>query len=240
MKSIEIYLKNEEITLPVNYNSMLQGVIYNLLSYNEELSSSIHDDGEEYDNKKYKLFTFSRINGKAYYEDKKLTYKGNISFEIRSAYDEMIDEIEKSINNSPFVLFNKKILKVINIKVSNHKIYENSIDIKMITPLSIHKTDENDNTVYLRYDDEEFSKRVLENSLRKYASYTSENNDVYLSIKPIEVENKDKTVTTFKGTYVTAYSGIYHLEGSIDLINFLYYVGIGDRNSQGFGMFKLI
>ena len=57
---------------------------------------------------------------------------------------------------------------------------------------------------------------------------------------PDEYARWIEVVTTFKGTYITGWQGYYHLEGSNELINFLYYAGLGDRNSQGFGMFKII
>ena len=47
-------------------------------------------------------------------------------------------------------------------------------------------------------------------------------------------------MTKFKGqTIIAGWKGIYRLVASEQLLNFLYQTGIGDRNSQGFGMFEL-
>lgn len=241
MKTIIIRLKNKSITLPINYNSMLQGVIYRLLSYDKEIGNEIHDEGYELDDKSYKLFTFSRLHGKGVYENKMITYTGNIDFEIRFVDDRAIDDIKSSIAKTPYILLGKEILPILEYKVIDNTITSSSIDIKMITPITLHKTDEDNKTVYINYDDEDFSSMILNNAINKYRAYFGDNTrDLSLSINPISVNDRDKVVTTFKGTYITGWQGYYHLEGSNELINFLYYAGLGDRNSQGFGMFKII
>lgn len=58
-------------------------------------------------------------------------------------------------------------------------------------------------------------------------------------LTPIDVNLKDKYVTKFKDTYITAWRGDYILEGSKEYINFLYYTGLGAKNSEGFGMFSI-
>ncbi len=220
---------------------MLQGVIYRLLSYDKEVGDEVHDEGYELDDKSYKLFTFSRLHGKGAYENKMITYTGNIDFEIRFVDDRAIDDIKASIAKSPYILLGKEILPILEYKAIDNTITSSSIDIKMITPITLHKIDEDNKTLYINYDDEEFSSMIFNNAINKYKAYYRDNiKDLSLSINPISVNDRDKVVTTFKGTYITGWQGYYHLEGSNELINFLYYAGLGDRNSQGFGMFKII
>ena len=53
-------------------------------------------------------------------------------------------------------------------------------------------------------------------------------------------KKKDKYVTKYNDFYITGWQGIYELSGKREYLEFLYYVGIGERNSQGFGMFEII
>lgn len=56
-----------------------------------------------------------------------------------------------------------------------------------------------------------------------------------------ELHTSDKVVTTFKNKiYITAWYGEFILNGHPQLLTLLYNTGIGDRNSQGFGMFDVI
>ena len=50
------------ITLPINYNHLLTGIIYRFLAEsNPEYASFLHDDGYHADAKRFKLFTFSQL-----------------------------------------------------------------------------------------------------------------------------------------------------------------------------------
>ena len=74
---------------------------------------------------------------------------------------------------------------------------------------------------------------------KKYEAYygiTSED----ITIKLVSVNEKDKYVTKYKNTYITAWHGIYILQGKKEYLEFLYYTGLGEKTSQGFGMFEVI
>jgi CRISPR-associated endoribonuclease Cas6 len=53
----------KEIKLPIQYNHILQGFIYNNLS-DKDYREFIHSQGYQLDNKKFKFFTYSRLLGK--------------------------------------------------------------------------------------------------------------------------------------------------------------------------------
>ena len=54
----------------MSYQSILQGVIYSLLS-KDELGDFYHNDGYHYDKKTFKCFTFSQLFGKYKIENTK-------------------------------------------------------------------------------------------------------------------------------------------------------------------------
>ncbi|WP_349814269.1 CRISPR-associated endoribonuclease Cas6 [Thomasclavelia cocleata] len=39
---------------------------------------------------------------------------------------------------------------------------------------------------------------------------------------------------------MTAWHGTYLLQGKKEYLEFLYYIGLGEKTSQGFGMFEVI
>ena len=43
-----------------------------------------------------------------------------------------------------------------------------------------------------------------------------------------------------KDIYLTGWRGEYELSGRAEYLNFLYYCGLGARNSDGFGLFERI
>lgn len=53
---------NGNLELPINYNKILQGFIYRNIM-DKDLAQFIHDKGFSYEKRKYKMFTFSRLQG---------------------------------------------------------------------------------------------------------------------------------------------------------------------------------
>ena len=61
-------------------------------------------------------------------------------------------------------------------------------------------------------------------------------------LAPSPVGNNKKYVTLYKNPniYITGYNGYYIIEGNPKYIEFLYYTGLGARNSCGFGCFDIV
>lgn len=105
--------------------------------------------------------------------------------------------------------------------------------------LTIYETLGN-HTHYFSPMDREFSERVNANFRNKYMAHFRNEPYGEVSIVPVSFGNKDKVVTFFKGIYVTAWKGEYLLKEHPYDLTFLYYSGLGSKNSSGFGMFEPI
>lgn len=81
---------------------------------------------------------------------------------------------------------------------------------------------------------------INKNFIRKYASCYGIEPESDVEIEPVRITEKDKFVTNYKGFYLSGWQGIYHLYGERKYLDFLYQTGLGSRNSQGFGMFRLL
>ena len=113
MKAISISLHVQKLTLPINYNTMLQGLVYSLLSSNEELSAAVHDQGIMVNNRKYKLFCFTRLKGKSQMdENRQITYTSDVSFEVRSAADVIIDTIAERLAENAIIRIGNNIIVI--------------------------------------------------------------------------------------------------------------------------------
>lgn len=81
---------------------------------------------------------------------------------------------------------------------------------------------------------------INENFKRKYNAYSGVFPEENIKIETMRFSERDKYVTKYKGFYISGWYGIYRLQGKRKYLDFLYQAGLGDRNSQGFGMFDLI
>ena len=212
---ITINLK-DNLMLPINYNHIITSIIYKALS-NKQLHNS----------KDYKLFTFSKITGKYIIINKKIIFTNKISFEVRSINKNLITQIYYYINKHGINILNN-IYKP-NIIIENKTINNNEISINS-NICTIKK--ENNKTIYI----EPNNKTINNNFRKKYYKY-------YHKLPTSNIElisiNYKKEVTTYKNIYIKSYNGNYILKGNKEYLNFLYNVGLGSKNSQGFGLFNI-
>lgn len=107
----------------------------------------------------------------------------------------------------------------------------------MLSPVAVLSNTADRHTVYFQPDEEIFYEKLVDNAYRKWCTLFDED-DFEIDIKPADGTFR-KLVTVFKNTYVNAWYGSFILEGNPEVINFLYNVGLGNKSSQGFGMFEI-
>lgn len=233
---IYIDLKGEKLTLPINYNHILQGIIYTSLSNDSKYKNKLHNEGIN-NLSNYKLFTFGPLCGKHFIENKQITFTEKIFWEIRSVDDYFIFLLHEYFKTNGVMFGNRKIMPKLN--VENKIIVEDSISIKMKSPICVIKKNEDNKTIYLSPRDLSFEESVNNNFRKKYFAYYNVEPSSDIEIVSTELSHSDKVVTTLKGIYIVGWKGKYILNGSTDYLTFLYNSGIGTKNSQGFGLFEI-
>ena len=102
---------------------------------------------------------------------------------------------------------------------------------------------EKTNTKYLDPLDPYFNYYLTKNFQRKFQAATGEKTDTGIFLLPHQNFSiqRSKYVTKFGGEiFITAWTGNFTLKADIESLQFLYDIGLGARNSQGFGMFKKV
>ena len=232
----------EPLCLPLSHHHILQGMIYKTLLLHPEYSTFLHSHGYFSGNHSFKLFTFSMIEGKYLIQDSTITFFDHISVEVRSPHPEfcyifMTAAAARSdwTLNQSYILFESLI-------TMKKTIADSHIIARMRSPLCISRTfieNEQKKPLYLQPFDLEFSDYLCSNFSKKYQAAYHIQPDTPVSISPYKVSPRDKYVTRFKGVYITAWKGLYHISSSPEVLTFLYDVGLGSRNSQGFGLFDV-
>lgn len=239
---------DKHIEIPVNYQQVLQGLIYRALNQDKDFQSFIHNQGYTYENRKFKLFTFSRLFGKVEFKQDKraLLFKSPITWYISSAIPKFIELLgQEFLLEERFFLF-KNIVTIEQLQYEKTvPIHNQQIKIQMLSPITVYSTIQKDNdqrrlTQYYSPFDISFSRLIEENARKKYEAFYNKPFVGALDIRPLKVQFQDKVITRYKDTIINGWNGIYSLEGPIDMLQFLYHSGIGSKNGQGFGMFKVI
>ena len=168
---------------------------------------------------------------------KSIIFCDRIAFEIRCHDAFMAQLLLSGFNKGKKVKLLKNELTVESSIFENKIIFERSITVRAVSPITVLSNTTDGHTVYYTPDDELFYERILANAKRKWCTLYGED-DFDMSISPMDT-NFRKLVTLFKGTYINAWYGTFVLEGNPKVIDFLYNVGLGNKTSQGFGMFDL-
>ena len=228
-------VSKEEIILPIAYRHAQQSMIYNALRSSSEYSENLHDYGTSELTTGFKLFTFSPFEGYYRMAGKSIIFCDRIVFKIRCHDAFMAQLLLSGFSKGKKVKLLKNELTVGSCLLENKNNYKTSVTVRTVSPITVLSNTSDGHTVYYSPDEDAFFDRIIANAKRKWCTLFDEE-DFKLSIRFADGKNR-KLVTKFKNTYVNAWYGSFVLEGNPAVIDFLYNVGLGNKTSQGFGMF---
>ena len=240
MQLIIRFTSEEKINLPIAYRHAVQSMIYNSLRSCPEYSAFLHDEGNKIDeNTTFKLFTFGQLEGDYSIINKRIVFTNEITLQIRCIDPFMCQLLSDGFRpaSSHRLLGNN--ITVQNCTLQNYIVFYNSIKIKMLSPITVLTKTPDNHTVFFSPQEDRFYEKVTENALRKWISRFGSDSGFELTVTPCNCEYR-KNVTKFKDIYINAWYGEFMLNGNPKTLDFLYNVGIGNKNSQGFGMFEII
>lgn len=231
---------DEPLVLPINYNHILQAIIYRTLSVMPDYSEFLHERGYSTGQRQYKMFQFSQLKGAYKITDKKIMFYSSVEFEIRSPEPLLIHLLNGGFQYDG-ITFGEKRYRNIRTRVADFTVEEQQLYINMKTPIVVYSTDPlTKYTDYYSPKDQEFYEGIRQNADNKYAAYYGVEPEEYIEIQKFGDTAAKKMVTKYQGHYIIAWYGKYILSGKRKYLDFLYQVGIGAKNSQGFGMFEIL
>ena len=222
------------LCLPLAYQSIVQGALY---AQWRDTFPMLHDEGYQDGNHAFRLFTFSPLQGRYRVEGKSILFTGPVSLEVRSPAPELIAALSDSLTQSGIIRLSNQELPLVNLSCADRLLFFPLARLRMIAPVTMHRRREDGGTEYLSPMDAEFPALLAGNLAAKLRACGS---DAPPLIRYTVLERTlRKRVTTFRGIYITGWMGDFLLEADPEVIALLYYAGLGDRNSQGFGMFAI-
>lgn len=242
-----VVLKGREhnyLNLPLNYNQILQGFIYRNID-DGQFSTFLHNEGFQSGNKKFKLFTFSRLKGAAKVDSKQkvIRFNGKVTLEVSSILPTFIQNLGQSLLQTENLYLNNNKISIEKVAYSAKSPEQTASEINMLSPITVYSTLQNPSgkklTHYYNPDDQAFSMLIEKHLLSKYEAFYKKPSQGYFKIKKRMVNRQDKIISSFKGFIINGWLGEYSVEASNDLFEFAYHVGLCPKASQGFGMFKL-
>ncbi|MGC3977189.1 MAG: CRISPR-associated endoribonuclease Cas6 [Paludibacteraceae bacterium] len=237
--------------LPLNYQYECSAVIYKILSKSDEAFSTwLHDNGFTSDKKRFKLFTFSRLQAERYRIEGGLlrilsdTVEWHITFLPERSTQEFIQGL---FTEQEFELGTQKAkikCRVQSVEMVAPPMMQETMRFETLSPICIPLKREDGSVEYIAPDHPTAAALIRQNVLDKYRAFTGE------EFAAKEFAFDIKTLTPPKSALITVKSGTpeeTRVKGFLcrmavtapaPLMHVMYNCGIGAKGSLGFGMIE--
>jgi CRISPR-associated endoribonuclease Cas6 len=241
---ISLTAEGGSLRVPVQYNHLLQGLVYNNLD--RALSAWLHEKGHAYGSRRFKLFTFSRLFGKRAVENGRVSFGKNAYFYLSAVDNEVLGSLAEHLLTKPSVRLGAAECRVSEVGVEPEPEIDPTkpIRVKTLSPITAYSTlstpDGRKKTYYYAPQEKEWSESVVANLGRKAkaldwaANVDQDLNDAW--VRPYKVRMADQKILNFKGTVIKGWTGLYEVRLPEPYFRLAYDAGFGAKNAQGFGM----
>ena len=239
-----IFSSDGPIKLPWNYLHLLHGYLYAAITRTyPDVGVFLHERGFVAEDHKYKMLVFSRLfPKKAAGKEDGLILEPPFHWWVSSPFGPSMEALATTMLREGTALIGGVELRIEKIEVEPVPNFTGTVLCEMISPLIASTGIARNGKLQKRFlspADPEFW-RVVEDNLRRKAvalglSVVSEDR-----IKFEVVGNWKSRLFEAQGTWVRGYEGRFTSVGAEKLFALGYEAGLGERNSQGFGMFRVV
>lgn len=251
---LQLSIKQGGNALPINYQYPVAAWVYKTIHLvNPEFSEWLHENGYSYNNRKFKLFTFSPIKFDSYtiQKDRIIAQTSNCSITLSFLLPEAVKHfISGCFKSQHFSLGDKTSqidFEVQAIDIKRAIEFTNTMRFRSLSPICIAEPAERNGKLtsqYLSPDDTGYEKRFFDNLREKYLSANEGAKELTGDCKlTVLTTPKSKLITIKQGTpaetKVRGYKYDFEIVAPEELIEVGYYSGFGEKNSMGFGITKI-
>ena len=245
---ISLYPEGPSLRLPVQYNHLLQGLVYSNLDH--ALSEWLHEKGHAYGERPFKLFTFSRLFGKREARNDHIRFMGLAHFYLGSVDVQILSSLAEHLLTKPSVRLGSSECWVVEVGVEPEPEIDSAkpVLVKTLSPITAYSTlstpEGRKKTYYYAPQEEEWSEALISNLKRKAKAleWTADVDEDLKEawVRPYKVRSGDQKILTFKGTLIKGWTGLYEVKLPEPYFRLAYDAGLGAKNGQGFGMIGVL
>lgn len=243
-----------EVILPINYQYELSAFIYRTIhAGNHEFGKWLHENGYITEDKKFKLFTFSRFQIPKYkqFKDRLIIISDELSFSLSFLPFKITEAfISGAFKNQAFSIGDRESrvnFIIQGIEALKEPDFKEEMQFKTLSPVVVSTNQYKDHRYgqYLKPGDDYYAEILKDNLIRKYKAFSDIDSSQYdpamIDEFKFECTNKprkkgvDIKVNTPQQSHIIGYQYESAVSGFPELIRTGYYAGFGEKNSLGFG-----
>lgn len=236
--------------LPLNYQYAVASLIYATLGHaSTEFAARLHDAGFQADGRKFKLFTFSRLNTNRarITGDQLLLEDPVISLQISSPVGDFIEHLVGGLFQTEAFAIAGAHFKLEEAESLPAPAFTNRMRFRALSPVTETTGDSQQQQQHPRFlsTEDDWSEIIRRNLLRKYQALHGDApsderlrwtwDQAYLD-EAARRGRRASALIDIRGIKIRGWLAPFTIEGSTELIELGYEAGYGSRNSMGFGM----
>lgn len=242
--------------LPINYQYELSSAIYRTIDRaDSEFSQFLHDQGYLAFGKKFRLFTFSRIQFQGYKiikESGRIEHFGErAEFDISFLVDRAAEEFIKGLFMDQVFVLGDRISKVSyvisSIEAVSPPLFQETMHYRCLSPVFVKRKRADGGEDYLYPVDKDYGLLLLQNLISKSEAFgkrlIGQGSDEQLVFPDFEFKVAGKVYKngvrikqlTEQETMLIGYMYEFEFRAPVELQEIGYYAGFGHLGSQGFG-----
>jgi len=239
------------VSLPINHQYALSGVVYNFLkNANTDYASFLHRDGyaasSNCDSRRFKLFCFSTLRSRyRMVSGASLCLgPGEVEWLVTSPVEQFLREFSLGLLRQTHIEVTGKCLPVSAVETLQSPPLISPICFSCLTPIVCSRPHQHGEPArYLTPADDCFGNAVRCNLIRKFiALHGRPPADDQLTLQwdtNYLQRGRGTKLIEYKSTFIRGAFAPFRLTGSEELIQLLYDTGAGEKNSGGFGMVEV-
>ena len=238
------------ITLPVNYNHLLAGVIYRFLAESDpEYASFLHEEGYRAAEKRFKLFTFSQLMAeRRRITGDKIHFRSTLTWYVSSPVERFLSHFADTLLTEGRLSLAERQLPIKDVTIPRIPRFQSEMQFRCLSPIMMSTKRERDGKQVMHYcmpDDSAFSELIRQNLIRKHEAIhgrAPQDDPLSFAFDKTYINRRQGRVTRlidYKGIKIRGIMCPFRVTGSPALIQIGYECGFGDKNSTGFGMVEI-
>ncbi len=165
-------------------------------------------------------------------------FSSPVRLEVRSPVDDLIDALPEELRKRGELLLGDRRLALDGLRLEEKLRLPGEACVFLRSPVTAHQTLPGGKTRFFSPEEPEWQDRLGDNLRAKLSALGMEPAPAF-SITALDTVPK-KQVIRFKETYITGYLGSFRIKTGPEAMAVLYHWGLGNRNSQGFGLFDIV
>ncbi|MYK22854.1 CRISPR-associated endoribonuclease Cas6 [Candidatus Poribacteria bacterium] len=235
------------ITLPVNYNHLLAGVIYRFLAESDpEYASFLHEEGYRAAEKRFKLFTFSQLMAeRRRITGDKIHFRSTLTWYVSSPVERFLSHFADTLLIEGGLSLVQRQLPIRDVTIPRIPRFRSEMRFRCLSPIVMTTRREHHGKQAMHYcmpDDPVLSELIRQNLIRKHEAIhgrAPHDDTLTFAFDKAYIDRRQGRVTRlidYKGIKIRGIMCPFRVTGSPALIQIGYECGFGDKNSAGFGM----